>query len=226
MESIKRLVKSSSEYNIQLGLKEGENDTIHLAMMPIYGHGFWKRLKRTWGFLKGSVTEITSFKVTNKDCMGLAEELWKMANDIPEIVFNIEKTRDDAILPEKTIKNDVGFDVYTPESFSLLPGERKLIDFGFKVETLPGYEIQMRNRSSMCWKKGTMMVLGVGTIDPDYRGHIMAPFLNIGRNNVSFNRGDRVSQMVIKRVTNVSFFEGKVNMDTLRNTGGFGSTGD
>jgi len=128
-------------------------------------------------------------------------------------------------MPTRAHETDVGWDHHTPMDFNLMPGETKRIDFGIVVEIQPGYEIQVRNRSGIVWKYSVMMALGTGTIDPEYRGHIMAPFYNFGTEMMNFSRGDRLAQMVIKKVYDVRLTEGIVDMNTERGDGGFGSTG-
>lgn len=59
----------------------------------------------------------------------------------------------------------------------------------------------------------------------DYRGDIMAPLINMGNHYITFKRGERVAQMVFKRVPYVKLEEGEVDTKTIRSTGGFGSTG-
>ena len=142
-----------------------------------------------------------------------------------EIKFKVEKMSEDAHIPTKKYKSDSGYDVYTPISFILKPMEMKLIDFKIKIETLPGYEIQMRNRSGMVTNYHVFMLLGVGTIDEGYRGNIMAPFINFGDKEVMFNKGDRIAQIVIKKTENVELVEENINLETDRGEFGFGSSG-
>lgn len=144
-----------------------------------------------------------------------------------KLVFNIEKTINSAIIPTKAHDSDVGFDLYSPYEFYLLPGETKLINFHIKIGLERGYEAQVRNRSGMPAKRNVMLAQGLGTVDPDYRGDIMGSFFNFGQYQQSFKAGSRIAQLVIKRTEeNVDIIEGKVYDDTIRSTGGFGSTGE
>ena len=62
-------------------------------------------------------------------------------------------------------------------------------------------------------------------IDSDYRGEFIVALHNHGKNPQTISHGERVAQLVITPVLNVSFMEAEELSDTQRATGGFGSTG-
>lgn len=143
-----------------------------------------------------------------------------------KLTFNIEKTINAAVIPTKAHPSDVGYDLYSPFEFSLLPGETKLINFHIKIGLEEGYEAQVRNRSGLPAKQKVMLAQCLGTIDPDYRGEIMGSFFNFGQNQQFFKAGSRLAQLVIKRTEeNIDIIEGKVYNNTKRGEKGFGSTG-
>jgi len=139
--------------------------------------------------------------------------------------FNVELLLPKSRMPKKAHPTDTGYDLFLPKSFTLEPGETKLIDFGLRVGIQPGYEIQVRNRSGIVWKYHTIMAIGTGSIDQHYRGSIFAPFYNYGRETVMFEIGKAMAQLVIKRTENIVLKEGRVDTNTDRGEGGFGSTG-
>lgn len=99
------------------------------------------------------------------------------------------------------------------------------MNFGIVVDIQPGYAIYVMNRSGLVWKYSTMMTLGVGLIDEGYIGEIKAPFYNFGDEQMRFQRGDRMAQLVIKKTEDVRLVEGTVTDGTERGSGGFGSSG-
>ena len=141
---------------------------------------------------------------------------------IQPTTFTVQRVLPEAIMPTKAHSTDVGWDLHIPANFNLMPGETKRVDFGIVVGIQPGYEIQVRNRSGIVWKYSVMVPLGVGTCD---RGHIMAPFYNFGTEMMNFSRGDRLAQMVMKKVEDVRLVEGTIDTNTPRGNGSFGSTG-
>lgn len=149
-----------------------------------------------------------------------------LMEDIERIpIIKIEKLREDAFIPVKSHPSDSGFDCRLPDNLTLLAGEHKLVYMGFRLRLPNGWECQMRARSSIATMYKVIFALGVGTIDSDYRGEIMVPFINMNNVTVRFNRGTKISQMVFKKIDRVRLEEGEVNVNTERGEGGFGSTG-
>ena len=96
---------------------------------------------------------------------------------------------------------------------------------GLYVECPPGYEIQIRARSGLALKHGITLVNGIGTIDADYRGEIMVALHNHGKREEKVEAGERVAQLVVTPFLPVEFTECEELDETVRGTGGFGSTG-
>lgn len=140
-------------------------------------------------------------------------------------IVKIEKLRDDAFIPEKAHPSDSGYDCRLPDDIIIPAGEVMLVSFGFRIELPRGWECQMRNRSGIVAKQKVMLALGVGTIDTDYRGGIMAPLYNFGNEMKKFKRGTKVTQMVFKKIDRIRVVEAPVSLETERGEGGFGSTG-
>ena len=69
------------------------------------------------------------------------------------------------------------------------------------------------------------MLNSPGTIDSDYRGEIKIILFNHGSEKFLVNNGDRIAQMVLMPVLKFEFEEIRDLPDTLRGSGGFGSTG-
>ena len=105
------------------------------------------------------------------------------------------------------------------------PGERALIPTGLKVAVPAGYEAQVRPRSGRALREGLGLVNSPGTIDSDYRGEVGVLAINLGREELVIERGDRIAQMVIAPVPSVDWQECDELPPTSRDAGGFGSTG-
>ena len=105
------------------------------------------------------------------------------------------------------------------------PGQRVMIPTGFRVEIPPGYEIQVRPRSGLAWHHGITLVNSPGTIDSDYRGSIGMILLNTGEETYKVKHGDRIGQLVVAPVIQARFESVRELSDTVRGTGGYGSTG-
>ena len=88
-----------------------------------------------------------------------------------------------------------------------------------------GFEGQVRARSGMAWKRGLAVINAPGTIDSDYRGEVKVLAVNLGKDTVEIQRGERVAQLVIAPVVQASLIEVDSLEETERGSGGFGSTG-
>ena len=102
------------------------------------------------------------------------------------------------------------------------PNERKLIPLGFAVELPKGYEMVIRPRSGMT-KNG--IDIGIGTIDYDYRGEVMACLINNFSKVISVENETRICQLAIRQVPEIEFEIVDKLSETKRGAGGFGSTG-
>jgi dUTP pyrophosphatase len=70
------------------------------------------------------------------------------------------------------------------------------------------------------------MVNAPGTVDAGYRGELQVILINHDKSeSVSFNRGDRIAQLVIQKVERAEFVEVRELPGSGRGSGGFGSTG-
>ena len=111
------------------------------------------------------------------------------------------------------------------EPITLMPGERRLIPTGLKIELPDGVEAQIRARSGLSIKHGITMINGVGTVDSDYRGEWNVPMVNLGSEPYTIHDGDRIAQAVFARYERAEFVTVDSVNDTERGGGGFGSTG-
>ena len=144
-----------------------------------------------------------------------------------KIELKVLKLNDDVVLPSYATNGAAGMDLraFIDKPVLLKPLERKLIPTGLKIELPTGYEAQIRPRSGMSIKHGITLVNCVGTIDEDYRGEVCIPIINLSNEDFTIQNGDRIAQMIIAPVTQAIIKEVSIISDTLRGTGGFGSTG-
>ncbi len=108
---------------------------------------------------------------------------------------------------------------------ALAPGARALIPTGIALALPDGFEAQVRPRSGLALRHGITVLNAPGTIDADYRGEILVLLVNLGADTVAIERGMRIAQLVLAPVSRARFVETTDLEATLRDTGGFGSTG-
>lgn len=140
-------------------------------------------------------------------------------------------------MPIRAHETDAGFDVfarafkagdYEVNVVPLLPGERTLALTGIYLGIPKGWEAQVRPRSGMALKTGVTVLNAPGTIDAGYRNEVGVILINLGTEPVHFNQGNKVAQLVFKKVPEVKLMSQLLdNLDeTDRGLGGFGSTGE
>jgi dUTP pyrophosphatase len=125
-------------------------------------------------------------------------------------------------LEELTFNMHQGKDICIPAGVSIL------IPTGIKVLLPEGYEMEVKNKSGVAYKR--QLLVGSCVIDPDYRGEIFVNLHNVGKEDQFFNHGDKLAQLVIRKIetpTVAELTEEEYNQNqTERGDGGFGSTGD
>ena len=104
------------------------------------------------------------------------------------------------------------------------PGDVALVPTGFRALVPPGYEAQVRMRSSMAFRRGLILPNAPGTIDADYPEEWLIMMKNDSPRPAVIEHGERIAQVVISPHAAPAWVAGIVRPSTDR-TGGFGSTG-
>lgn len=140
------------------------------------------------------------------------------------------KTRD-VKDPVRGHETDAGIDFFIPndfESTKLLPNEDVLIDAGIKVIVPRGYALIFKEKSGVAVKK--KLTIGACVVDSDYRGVVHLHLFNNGKDEVTLEPGDKITQGLVVPVSlctpKIISEEEYNSYDTERGIGGFGSTGD
>ena len=140
---------------------------------------------------------------------------------------NVKKLNENAILPVYSTEFSAGADLHAliDEPVTIKKGETKLIKTGLSMEIPVGYVGLIYARSGLATKKGLAPANKVGVIDSDYRGEIMVALYNQSDCDQVVENGERIAQMVIAPFIQADFCVQDELSDTVRGTGGFGSTG-
>ena len=128
-------------------------------------------------------------------------------------------------LPAYATDGAAGMDVVAAEDLVLAPGARHAVATGFAMAIPAGYEVQVRPRSGLALKHGITCLNTPGTIDCDYRGEVKVILANLGDQPFTVARGDRIAQLVPAPVQRAELEEVGSLDETVRGSGGFGSTG-
>ena len=132
---------------------------------------------------------------------------------------------DDLPLPAYASAGAAGFDLRAATALTIAPGAIALVPTGFAVAVPPGHELQVRPRSGLAAKHGVTVLNSPGTVDSDYRGEVAVILINHGTAAFAIAHGDRIAQAVIAAAPQAELVEVTSLDDTVRGSGGFGSTG-
>ena len=130
-------------------------------------------------------------------------------------------------LPHYATIDSAGVDLSADinENIELMAGDIKLIPTGIAIALPRGFEAQIRPRSGLALKNGITVLNSPGTIDADYRGEIKVILINHSKVTFIITPGMRIAQMVVANFQQAAF-ETVIDLeDSIRGTGGFGSTG-
>ncbi|HAK47575.1 MAG TPA: dUTP diphosphatase [Spirochaeta sp.] len=111
------------------------------------------------------------------------------------------------------------------ENIIVKAGAKVIIPTGIYLEIPPGFEAQIRPRSGLAARCAITVLNTPGTIDADYRGEVKVILINLGTEDFTIKRGDRIAQMVFAPVVRAQLEKTFELNDSNRGSGGFGSTG-
>lgn len=112
------------------------------------------------------------------------------------------------------------------EPLQLNPGDTTLVPTGIAIHLDdPGLAALILPRSGLGHKHGIVLGNLVGLIDSDYQGEIMISTWNRGKDPFVLNPFERLAQLVVVPVLQVSLNVVDDFEATQRGEGGFGSTG-
>ena len=149
------------------------------------------------------------------------------------------RIRSAARLPVRAYPTDAGMDLfYCPSEkekdrlcdttdFWVPPKESRVLPTGLKVEIPPGYMLEVKNKSGIASKR--QLIVGACVVDPGYDGEIFVNLHNLGSESQVIRSGEKIAQAVLVPVVHCGVEEvidDRLNEDSRRGSGGFGSTGD
>ena len=130
-------------------------------------------------------------------------------------------------LPSYKTKGSSGMDLmaFISNPIKVPPNNSVLVPTGLSIAIPEDVEVQIRPRSGLAAKSNIGILNTPGTIDSDYRGELKIILFNHGSNEFIINNNDRIAQMVLMPILKIDFEEVDELPNTLRGSGGFGSTG-
>lgn len=167
-----------------------------------------------------------------------------------QVIF--EPLHNSFVLPKKGTDHAAGWDMVAciDEPITLNVGDRVAVPLGCRARIPVGYSVEVLPRSGLALKNGLTILNAPGLIDADYRGEWHAIMVynstasvvkvtdenpnwlpetrwerKLGSQPFIITPGMKICQIVLRKVEDMEVEIGKVDIDTDRGTGGFGSTG-
>ncbi len=139
----------------------------------------------------------------------------------------VKKLDERAVLPTYGSEYSAGADLYAllDEELVIAPGETKLVHTGLSMEIPEGYAGLIYARSGLASKRGLAPANKVGVVDADYRGELMVALHNHSNVAQTVAPSERIAQLVVTPFLKATFEESQTLSETVRGSGGFGSTG-
>ena len=130
-------------------------------------------------------------------------------------------------LPAYAKPGDAGCDLLAAETVVLAAaGGRAMVPTGIAIAIPPGYAGFVQPRSGLALRHGVTCVNSPGLIDSGYRDELRVLLLNTDpAEPYEIQRGDRIAQLVIQRVSVAEWDEVDALDETERGLGGFGHSG-
>ena len=139
----------------------------------------------------------------------------------------IKKICENAKVPTYATEFSAGADLCAccESDIEIRANETVLVHTGLVMEIPVGYAGMIFARSGLASKRGLAPANKVGVVDADYRGEVMVALHNHSCETQVISHGERIAQLVIMPFLAASFVESETLEETVRGTGGFGSTG-
>jgi dUTP pyrophosphatase len=138
----------------------------------------------------------------------------------------VKRLDPDLPLPAYAKRGDAGLDLLSAEDLTLKPGQRAAIATGIAVAIPTGYAGLVHARSGRALNEGLGLANAPGLIDSGYRGEIKVVLVNLDPSEpIYVKRGEKIAQLVIQPVEQVTLEEVESLPVSERGEGGFGSTG-
>ncbi len=137
--------------------------------------------------------------------------------------IKFKKSSELAIVPTQNTSTDAGYDLFSTENYILKSWERKLIKTNISCAIDQWYYGRIAPRSGLAYKHGIDTLAGV--IDAWYRGDIGVILINFDENDFEIKIWEKIAQFIIEKCHYVDWVEVNNLDETVRNDGGFGSSG-
>tara|TARA_Y100001938_G_scaffold150473_1_gene241551 strand:+ start:541 stop:1038 length:498 start_codon:yes stop_codon:yes gene_type:complete len=130
------------------------------------------------------------------------------------MIIEYTRVRNSAVPPHRANPSDAGLDLFfnppsqgnlplvdrERDAVTLEPGTSQLLSTGYRFGIPHGYMLEIKNRSSVAYKKS--LLVGACVVDAGYDGEVFVNLHNIGNSPQIIKPGDKIAQAVLIPVMN------------------------
>ena len=138
-------------------------------------------------------------------------------------MLKVQKLSNNAALPKRSTDGAAGYDLCASQNCTILAGGKGLVQTGLAISFPAGLYARIAPRSGLALKR--FIDVGAGVVDSDYRGEVGVVLFNHGDQDFEVKMGDRIAQLILEKIDTPPVEEVQGLEDTVRGSGGFGSTG-
>ena len=135
----------------------------------------------------------------------------------------MQRLSNNAALPKRGTEGADGYDLCAAQSCTIPAGGKGLVKTGISIQFPTGLYARIAPRSGLALKK--FIDVGAGVVDADYRGEVGVVLFNHGDQDFEVKMGDRIAQLILEKISTPAVEEVSGLDETVRGSGGFGSTG-
>ena len=138
-------------------------------------------------------------------------------------MLKVQKLNNNTALPKRSTEGATGYDLCALQDCTIPAKGKELVQTGLAVSSPIGLYARTAPKSGLALKK--FIDVGVGVVDGDYRGEVGVVLFNHGDQDFQVKMGARIAQLILEKIDKPPVEEVQGLGDTVRGSGGFGSTG-
>ena len=138
-------------------------------------------------------------------------------------VLRVKCLRENAVLPKRGFEGAARYDLSASCNCVIPSWSKGLVQMGLAISLPFGVYARIAARSRLVLKN--FIDVGVGVVDSDYKGEPRVVICNHSEKDFKVNKGDRVAELIIKRIETTIVQKVQALDQTDRGVGGFRNTG-
>ena len=137
-------------------------------------------------------------------------------------ILEVKRLTTNATIPKRSTEGAVGYDLSSAVNITIPAHGRGVVKTGISLKAPKGTYARIAPRSGLSVKRS--IDIGAGVVDEDYRGEVGVVLINNGKQDFTVKQGDRIAQLILKKISTPSIHEVQTLHEKIRGASGFGST--